>query len=235
MRNIIVACKTIADELNMSMGETACSCPIHWIESGLHLYPDSLRKRLQEELDHISKVDNVLLAFGLCGNSLIGLKASNFRIIFPRVDDCITLLLGSSHRRKDISSEAGTYFLTKGWLDYEVNIWVEYQQTVKRHGKIRADRIYKTILRHYKRLGIIETGAYELDSFIERSELVAKDLELIHEVIPGTLEYIKKLLTGPWDEEFVVINPGETITLDHILRDKQSITVSDLKPDIKIV
>jgi hypothetical protein len=216
MNTVIVACRTIAEELNAVVSEIDCKYPILWIESSLHIDPQSLKKRIQEELDHISNVDQVLLAFGYCGNALLGLKSSNYKIIFPRVDDCITLLLGSCEKRKKVSNEMGTYFLTKGWLDYEKNIWVEYQETVKRYGKIKADKVYKIILQHYKRLGVIETSAFELESFLERTQQIAKDLNLKQEVIPGTLRYIKKLLTGPWDEEFILINPNEVITLEHI-------------------
>ncbi|AOY74760.1 DUF1638 domain-containing protein [Clostridium formicaceticum] len=216
MSTLIVACQTIADELNVAIKETNCNYPVLWIESGLHMVPDSLKKRLQDELDHISNVDRVLMAFGFCGNSLLGVTAPSYPIIFPRIDDCITLLLGSCKKRKEICDEMGTYFLTKGWLTYEKNIWAEYQDTVKRMGKARADRIFKTMLQHYKRLGVIETGAYDLEEFLNTTKLIADDLNLTHETIPGTLEYMKKLLTGPWDDEFVVINPGETIALSHL-------------------
>ncbi len=227
LNSLIVACKTIADELNIAINETKCKHPILWIESGLHLQPDSLRKRLQDELNHLSNVDQVLLAFGFCGNAILGLTAPDYRIIFPRADDCITLLLGSPERRKVISDEAGTYFLTKGWLDCEKNIWVEYQDAVVRYGNDRADEIFKIILQHYKRLGIIETGAYELENFLKKTELIAKDLKLSHKVIPGNLRYIKKLLTGPWDEEFVIIHPGETVTLNHVHCNKSESILSD--------
>ena len=80
-------------------GETECSYPVMWIESGLHINPDSLRKRLQEELDHLGNIDRALLAFGYCGNALLGLRAEHFRLIFPRAEDCITLMLGSGPRR----------------------------------------------------------------------------------------------------------------------------------------
>lgn len=216
MNTVIVACRTIAEELNAVANEIDCKHPILWIESSLHIDPESLRKRMQEELDHISNVDVVILAFGYCGNAILGLKASNYKIIFPKVDDCITMLLGSCEKRKEIASEMGTYFLTKGWLDYEKNIWVEYQDTVKRYGKVKADKIYKIILKHYKRLGVIETNAFDMEDFLKKTEQVAKDLDLSQEIIPGTLSYIKKLLNGPWDEDFVIINANETITLEHI-------------------
>jgi len=219
MKTVIIACHTIADELNNLINETGCTYPVLWIQSGLHNSPELLKKHLQEELDHLSNVDQVLLAFGYCGNALLELTPPSYKMIFPRVDDCISLLLGSSRNRKEISGAMGTYFLTKGWLENERNIWFEYQETVKRHGKTRTDQIYKLLLKHYERLGIIETGAYQLESILETTHTIAETLELKHEVIPGTLEYLKKLLTGPWDEEFVIINPGETVTLTHIYGD----------------
>jgi hypothetical protein len=161
-------------------------------------------------------VDQVILGFGYCGNSLLGLKSDNFRIIFPRADDCITLMLGSTENRKKVSEEMSTYFLTKGWLVYERNIWAEYLDTVKRMGKEKADRIFALMLRHYKRLGIVDTGAYDLNDFLEKTEVIADELKLKHQVIPGTLTFLKKLLTGPWDENFIIINPGETIKMEHI-------------------
>lgn len=216
MKTLIIACNTIVEELNMACSEVKCEYPIMWIESGLHLQPNSLKKRLQEELNSISNVDQVLLAFGFCGNSLLGLKPPSYKLIFPKVDDCITLLIGSREKRKEVSGEMGTYFLTKGWLNYERNIWFEYQEAVKHYGQVRADRIFNLILGHYKRLGIIDTGAYNLSDLIKRTNIIADGFKLKHQVIPGTLRYIKKLLTGPWDEEFVIINPGETITLEHM-------------------
>jgi hypothetical protein len=216
MNSIIIACNTIYDELNLAIKETGCRFPVLWIESGLHIKPENLKIRLQQELDHIDNIEQVILGFGYCGNSLLGLKANNFRIIFPRADDCITLMLGSTENRKKISSEMSTYFLTKGWLVYEKNIWAEYLETVKRMGKEKADRIYSIMLRHYKRLGIVDTGAYDMEEFLKKTEPIADELKLKHEVIPGTLRFLKKLLTGPWDEDFVIINPGDTIKMENI-------------------
>lgn len=216
MSNVIIACNTIKDEINASISETGCKFPVLWIESGLHIKPESLKVRLQQELDHIDNVESVLLAFGYCGNSLVGLKAKNYKMIFPRADDCITLMLGSTENRKKLSGEKATYFITKGWLDYENNIWEEYQETVKRMGKEKADRVYKLMLKHYQRLGVVETGAYDLEEFLKKSRMVAEKLKLGHEIIPGTLRYLKKLMTGPWDEEFIIIEPNKEVTMAHI-------------------
>lgn len=216
MSKLLLACNTIADEINLAIEKTGFNYPVRWVESGLHIDPSSLSKRLQQELGEIHDVEDVLLGFGFCGNSLIGITPPRFRLIIPKVDDCITLLLGSREKRRVVSSEAGTYFLTRGWLLHEQNIWKEYKICVKRHGKSKTDKIYKMILAHYKRLGIIETGAYNLEEFLEKAKLMSEDLKLNCEVIPGTLSFVEKLLTGPWDDDFIKINPGETVTFDHL-------------------
>lgn len=216
MKTIIVACHTLENELKIAIEETGCDYPVLWIESGLHLCTESLNKRLQLELDRIFNVERVLLAFGYCGNSLLELTSREAEVIFPRVDDCITLLLGSQRERKRISDEEGTYFLTKGWLEFESNIWQEYQYAIKKYGKDRAERIFKQVLSHYHRLGIIDTGSYELPDFLKLTTEIAETLKLKHEVIPGTISYLKKLLTGPWDNEFVIIAPGDKVKLEHL-------------------
>ncbi|MCL6477283.1 MAG: DUF1638 domain-containing protein [Peptococcaceae bacterium] len=224
MTTVIIACHTLKDELNMAIDETECSYPVLWVESGLHLYTGSLNKRLQEELNRLENVDQVLLAFGFCGNALLGLTIPSYRLIFPRVDDCISLLLGSQQAREAMSEEMGTYYLTKGWLQFESNIWQEYQHSVKRYGKDRTDRVFKQILAHYRRLAVIDTGAYEVAEFLKATEKIAETLGLLHQVVPGSTRYLKKLLTGPWDDEFVIIEPGTNIALEHIHLDPRDLT-----------
>lgn len=212
METAILACQTLADELQSAVVETGCSHSIIWVESGLHRSIKSLHLRLQQELNSIGNAEQVLLAFGFCGNALLGIKAPNFRLIFPRVDDCITLLLGPQEKSK----KTGTYYMTRGWLEYENNIWQEYQELVNRYGQAKADRVFKVMLAGYQKLAVIDTGGYSLKGFLGKSAGVAEALGLKHQVVPGTLRYLKKLLTGPWDDEFVVIEPGETVTLQEL-------------------
>ncbi|MBN2041194.1 MAG: DUF1638 domain-containing protein [Spirochaetes bacterium] len=216
MSTVLIACNTIKDELYKAIEETGFNHPMLWIESGLHIKPDSLKTRLQQELDHIDNVERVLLAFGYCGNSVIGLKAQNYELIFPRADDCITLMIGSSEKRNRLAKESPRYFITKGWLEYENNIWSEYKATVERMGREKADMVYEIMLKHYEKLGVIETGAYDLENFIKTSTKVASDLKLEHEIIPGTLRFLKKLLTGPWDNEFITITPNTEVTMSDV-------------------
>jgi hypothetical protein len=217
MNTVVVACNTIRDEFEKAVAETGCSHPFSWIESGLHLKPESLRNRLQEELDALDNTDRVLLGFGYCGNAVAGLKSGNYELIVPRVDDCISLLLGSKEYRERCCSSGGVYFLTKGWLEGESNIWTEYLAVLARFGPKNTNRIYKRMLAHYKYLGLIDTGAYALDTMLPKVNEIAATLNLETRVLPGSDSYLKKLLSGPWNEgDFVVVPANTTIELLHL-------------------
>ncbi len=218
MRTLLIACRTLEGELDLAAREAGIAHPVRWIEPGLDVRPDALRSKLQEELDRVEAIERVLLAFGYCGHALLGLRPAGFELIFPRADDCISLLLGSTDRREAIAGEAPTYFLTEGWLDHESNLWTDYQRAVATMGTERARRAFSVLLGSYTRLGVIDTGACPLARLTERTRGIAATLGLEHEVIPGSTRYLRQLLAGPWGEEFVTIRPGGTVTLDHLLR-----------------
>jgi hypothetical protein len=200
----------------MVIQETGTLYPVFYIESGLHNNPDSLRKRIQEEIDRIENVDVILMAFGFCGNSMLGIRSPEARLVIPKVDDCIPLLLGSCEERKKISKEMGTYFLTKGWLDYESNLIREYERCVMRYGDTRALKVMKIMLGNYRRFMVIDTGAYQVECVTPRTQEFAEKLNKLHEITAGSMRYLRKLLLGPWDEEFMVVEPGQEISLSDI-------------------
>ena len=211
MNTVIVACKTLENELNLAISKTGVSYPIVWIESGLHNVPKKLHARLQEVLDSI-QADRVLAVLGFCGNSVQGIKTGSFELIIPRVDDCISLLIGSMKERTDISNEYSAYFLTDGWMRGERNLWVEYQYAIKKYGEEQAKSIAKMMYGHYRTLALLDSGATPIAELIAQTEIIAQTLSLEQKVFPASIAYIEQLLTGPWPEEkFVVKGPGQTI------------------------
>lgn len=216
MGTAILACQTIQQELTLALKETGKKYPVIYVESGLHNTPELLHTRIQEKINRIDNVENILLVFGYCGNSILGIKSAKARIVLPKVDDCIPLLLGSCEIRNNLSKEMGTYFLTKGWLDNESNLLCEYERCIERYGPERALRIMKVMLGHYKRFILIDTGAYPLENVLPETRRFAETLHLCHEVVKGSLRLFKKLLLGQWDEEFLVLEPGQEATLQDI-------------------
>lgn len=206
----ILSCKTIEPELKTAMAQVGCSYEIQWLESGLHDFPRKLNLRLQQLLDDCGDADRVLLAMSFCGNSVVGLKTGAYTLVIPRSDDCITLLLGSPEVRMQ---QKATYFLTEGWLAGERNLWREYEECLRKYGREQGEWIMSAMLEHYRNLALVDSGCFTREDLEEESRQIAQKLNLNYIRIPGTLDFLKQLLTGPWPEErFVVIPPNSTVT-----------------------
>lgn len=91
---------------------------------------------------------------------------------------------------------------------------------MERYGEEQAERVMRIMLEHYRRLVLIDTGAYPLaDKCLEKSFALAKRLGLRYQIEPGSLNLLKKLLTGPWDEDFVILQPGTALSMNDFRMD----------------
>ena len=60
LKTAILACKTLRHEIEKACEKHNIDYPIHWIESGLHNYPEKLHKYIQDELDNMQDYDRVI-------------------------------------------------------------------------------------------------------------------------------------------------------------------------------
>lgn len=215
MKTVAIACQTIEDELNAIYNTLPAPFPIVWVESGLHNFPSQLKERIQQEINKISGVENILLLFGYCGNSIEGLVASQARLVVPKVEDCISLLLGGNQTRQALSRETPAFYLTDGWLRYEKNIYWEYEKCLEKYGEDRSLRIFRAMFAHYSSLNFIDTGCYDLESVMSRTTEFATKLNLRQGIVPGTLKLITKAFLEEWDEDFLIVPPGVPIHINY--------------------
>ena len=210
-RTKVIACATVIEEmLPLMPSELAYEV----LDFGLHLIPGSLKARLQEAIDIACQdgYDTVILGYGLCSMAVVGLQTRTATIVIPRVDDCIACFLGSREAyTAQNKKEPGTYYLTKGWIEVSDTLLDEYNRTAAKYGEARAERIMKVMLAHYKRLVYIDTGTENQDYYREYARKVADRFDLQFEEVKGSNNLIYRTLFGPWDGDFVVAYPGQTI------------------------
>ena len=62
-------------------------------------------------------MEAIVLAYGRCGNGLLGVRAGRVPLILPQAHDCISILLGGKERHDALLREnPGTYFYSPGWV-----------------------------------------------------------------------------------------------------------------------
>lgn len=216
-RTLVMACATVIEEM-LPLLPPGIEHQV--FDFGLHVNPEKLRRTLQAAIDAVdSRYDTIILGYGLCSLAIVGLKAAHCRLVAPRVDDCISIFLGShSAYRQQARAEPGTYYLTKGWIEAGDTPFSDYDRMVQRYGPDRARRILRLMLVNYKRLALINTGLYEIDRYRDYARQTAERFGLRYEELAGSTAMVQKMINGPWDDDFVVAQPGEEIRYEQFTR-----------------
>ena len=210
---LVMACATVIEEMLPLM---PAGMAHKVFDFGLHTYPDRLRATLQEAIDtEGKKFETIILGYGLCSLGIVGIRANGCRLVAPRVDDCIAIFLGSRCAYKaQFDQEPGTYYLTKGWIEAGSTPFTDYEKTKERMGAEKADIVYEMMMGSYSRLALINTGQYQMEKYRRYTKETARRFGLAYEEIPGSDALIRKMLFGPWDDDFVVAEDGETFELE---------------------
>lgn len=214
----VIACATVIEEMLTMLPE---NFDYQVMDFGLHINPTKLGAALQEVIDQDNLAyEELILGYGLCSQAVIGLEAKACTLVIPKVHDCISIFLGSGKEyQRQIQSEPGTYYFTKGWIEVGDTPFHEYQPMIERYGQEKADRMMKLVLKNYKRLAFINTGLKDLDKYRAHSKSSAEKFGLRYEEIQGKSDLVRKMLYGPWDEEFVIIPPGKKVLYKHFFSD----------------
>ena len=207
----LIACTAVTDEMSPFIPPRMS---YQVLDFGLHTNPKSLKRALQNAINSSApSIETILLGYGLCSQAVVGLRSGNHTLIIPRVDDCIAIFLGSADEyHRQYCSVPGTYYLTKGWIEFGDTPFSEYDILVKHYGEQIAQRITNQLLKNYARLAFINTGNNELGHYRQRARSMADRFSLRYEEIQGSNAIIKKMLYGPWDDEFIIIPPGKTVS-----------------------
>lgn len=213
---------------------------VEFLRKGLHdLQTPDMLAHIQNAVDAASAEegwDAILLGYARCNDGLVGLTARSCPLVIPKAHDCITLYFGSRRAYREYFDEhPGTYYETTGWLEradqpgaeldrpaYDMpgvmaalGLTESYDELVAKHGKDNAEYIIESLggwENAYSRLCYLEMGVCREDEFIETARARAAEKGWTFDRRKGSLHLLRKLFWAQWDEDFVVVRPGEQIT-----------------------
>lgn len=211
-RVALIACpavvRELADDRRAALGAVE-------LDVALHRTPQRLTAALQQaiaEAEADPGIEAVVLGYGLCSNAVLGLRAGRLPLVVPRVNDCVALVLGSNEAfLEQARLAAGTYYLSRGWIDSRCTVFDEHDAMVAKYGEAQATRLTRLLLEHYTRLVLVVTGRYDPAPYRAYAQARARQFDLAYEEIAGTTALADALVEGPWDERFLVIPPGGEI------------------------
>lgn len=164
----------------------------------------------------VEPVEEVLLALGFCGKGLQGLVSQQLTLVFPRVDDCVSLLLNHGCVREDIPRDPRNYYLTRGWFRHDSSVVQAFSDWTERYGAERAAKLRQAMFAGYERVSLIDTQAYDVADCVDQSQAYADELDLEHVIVPGSVQLLERLFKRERNSEIVAVPPGEAIGFLHL-------------------
>jgi hypothetical protein len=214
-RRVVIACRVMEPELKQVLAERGGEVKILYLDQALHRTPAKLLNLVQEKIDQVSRTaSRIVLGYGLCSNGVVGVTARQQGLLIPRCHDCIALFLGSPSRYQKLFREKpGTYYLTPGWVADNQDPLGLIEEYVPRYGQETAQWVIEEELKHYTHIALIDTGVEEMAPLRERAMENSAVLKKQYEEIPGSLEYFRELIRGPYmEEKFLRLRLGEAFT-----------------------
>jgi hypothetical protein len=211
---VIIACKVLEIELNEVRGGDP-DVEIIYLDQALHRTPSKMPELIQEQIDKAADcLGPIILGYGLCSNGVVGVTAGAKSLVIPKAHDCIALLMGSCTAYNEyFARRPGTYYLSRGWLaERKDPLGITEEEYTKRVGRETAIWAMTEELKHYSHITLIQAGKLD-ESLVRRARQNANFFGKQYDEIPGSQEYLRKILLGPYSEEdFLFIPPGTKIT-----------------------
>ena len=123
----IVSCEVLRNEIEAVLERDGRELDVEFVDGALHDYPDRLRAALQERIDGTPGDCDIYLRAPAAATVRSACSGGEHRLVLPAADDCISLLLGSRARYlQEHGAQPGTYYYTRGWVDFIDDPYKEY-------------------------------------------------------------------------------------------------------------
>ncbi len=207
MSTILITCSNMSDHVKAAQGKEGTNYPVIELDSKLHAEPKDMRAKLFETLENLPEdVDLVLLSMGLCGGS-VSERPLPVKLVMPKVDDCITLLLHLGDDWYPNLKEGGHLYLTD---KRDLSVESVYDSVIEKYGEKKGKRIFEIWFDSYRSVDIIDTGVYDsyAPEYLEAAKRSADliDCPICH--VPGSNHLLEKLVGGRWDHQFIIAPKG---------------------------
>lgn len=226
----LIACNVFQREACLCVADSPHIIDTEFTELGEHAHSATLRSIIQTKIDKADKegkYEAILVLFGLCGNSTIGLKAGKTKLVIPRAHDCCTILLGSTEEyRKRFEDNPSRPFSSTGYMergDYFLRIEDEtvkvlygsgYAELVAQYGEEDAKYVWETL--HPPEHEAIDNKAVFIDlpetaslGFAEKFKAQAESEGKEYVRLDGSIKLIRDLIHGYWDpSRYLIVEPG---------------------------
>lgn len=213
MNAVILACSSMARQAAAAQRKMGTDYPMRCVDRRYHAEPKDMRLQLIKALGEIAgEFDTALVAMGFCGGSWESVYAP-VRVVVPRADDCITILLNTDGAPHENLKEPGHIYI-RDTDTGRYSLEGLRAAVCERYGRDEGLALFGKWFESYTHADIIDTGTYDsrAEDFLAQARRGAEITGCKLRHVPGGNVVLEKLVSGDWDDLFAVAEAGETIT-----------------------
>ena len=195
-KTIILACSSLTEYVEAAQARAGTKMQVRYLNRIYHRDPAEMQEHIKAELERMpEEIDTVLVCMGFCGGSWNQVQ-SRYRLVIPRVDDCVSLLL----QTKD---DPVSNLKTPGHL------YVRAMDPSTESFKAIFERLVKAY-----NVGINQCRRPEYAAVVKKD---ADWLGAKMEYVEAGTHLLEKLFRGMWDDQFLVLEPGRAVQKEEML------------------
>ena len=214
---VIVACENLKDYVRAAQEACHTDFPVVLLDRSFHIRPAHMRDHVIERLGELPEdVETVLVAMGFCGGSWEDIECDK-RLVIPRIDDCISIVLTTTDEVNQNPKQVGHFYMY-GTVAGGLTVGELYDDINGKRGPKTAQAVIDMMYEGFRSIDVVDTGVYDCHD-PDYLAKVQRDADLIGaeiEYVPGSNVLLEKLVSGRWDDQFLVVEPGERITTEAV-------------------
>lgn len=147
-----------------------------------HDQPQKLSKLIQTEINNAIGYDNIIILYGMCGGTLLSLEAVDIPLTLIKVHDCMSILLGSKERYKQLMAKTKSI----GWSCYSLKEENYINDNISEWKMIYDEdtvEYLKTILLKEEEIYISLNLSQEKKYTVKESRIINGDLDFLRKII----------------------------------------------------
>ena len=219
-KTIILACSSLTEYVEAAQASVGTKMRVRYLNRIYHRDPAEMQEHIKAELERMPEgIDTVLVCMGFCGGSWNQVQ-SRYRLVIPRVDDCVSLLLQT---KDDPVSNLKTpgHLYVRAMDPSTESFKAIFERLVKAYNvdEETAEKRHKEWMDLYNTISVMETGINQCRR-PEYAAVVKKDADWLGakmEYVEAGIHLLEKLFSGRWDDQFLVLEPGRAVQKEEML------------------
>lgn len=217
MNALILTCSSLKEYVDAAQYSQQTYMDVIVVDRLLHVEPERMKKEIAKLIENLPlEVDTILVAMGFCGGVWDHVSFEK-RIVIPRVDDCVSMLLHKDDVYHPNLKETGhLYLYENNPADFSaLSLMRDYSEMDMDPVLVGMDKemLFHMWFDNYRYMDIIDTGMNDCysEEYASAAQENADQIGAVLDYVEGSNLLLEKLVSGRWDEQFIVAEPGHLL------------------------